>query len=882
MQAHSFGNWLKTRRKARDLTQSELAEQVGCSAAAIRKLEAEERRPSAQIVQRLAEIFEIPQNEQANFLRFARGEMRSAPAEAKEDFPWQLPNSLIRSNLPATVTSLIGREQEIADVREYLSKAHIRLVTLIGPPGIGKTRLSIEAARAALTDFLDGVFFVPLAPLSDPGLIAQTIAQSLGYVQTSNLPVEEQLKEGIGDKRMLVLLDNCEHLIEAVAALVSRLLSACPQLKILATSRESFRIEGEWLYPVQALGVPALDVPAFDLPLEPSSLTLERASSFPALTLFAERAHAVRPDFVLNIEILKTVSAICARLDGLPLAIELIAARMRLMSPEALLTRLNDQFILSADGMRAPTGRQKTLNNSIAWSYDLLSEDEQKLFVYLSVFSGGFTLEAAEAMFSQSFRDPPVSNLIASMLDKSLLKVAPHFEKSSEARYTMLVTIREYARERLQEIGEDTEIRGGHLAYFLDLAEKADLEIHGPAQVEWIDRLEVEHDNFRAALDWSLSNGQTNVALRLLNALCWPWLMRTHYSEIRGWFEKVSILHEIAAYPALYARLLNFMGHMNWLLGNYREAQSFLNESQAIWLKLGPRGEQGLAEALSILGMVASSGKTGLQAAQSFLEQGFELYERHEARWGMAFDLIFLGWLAILQNNDTSAFALLEKSMNLFEHLGDIWGKSRVSDLLGGLFLRQGNYEKARFYFEQNLEFDEEIKLKPGIVNALGSLGDLHRHQHNYIQAKQYYEKSLEISRTYGMKEDWGLGLYFLGLLALHQNSYSAARGYFVDYIKAERESLNKVNAYIFVLSQAAVSAGSNQLERAARLSGAAQGISETLEYKISRFNQAEFDRHIQIAREQLEETRFQELQAAGRAMTMEHAIAYALEDDSS
>ena len=529
--------------------------------------------------------------------------------------------------------------------------------------------------------------------------------------------------------------------------------------------------------------------------------------------------------------------------------------------------------------MRATTQRQKTLNDAIGWSYNLLSEEEQKLFGCLSVFSGGFTLDMAEAIFSRAVTQKTVPNLMASLLDKSLLHRNSAREARGENRYSMLVTIQEFARERLREMRVDADIRNWHLTYFLDLAEQADKEIHGPAQVDWIDRLEVEHDNFRAALDWSVSDQQTDVALRLLNALCWPWLMRTHYSEIHSWFEKVRNLPNTSAYPALYARLLNFMGHMNWLLGNYREAESFLKESQGIWLKLGPTGERGLAEALSILGMVAFSGKAGLKAAQSFLEQSFDLYERHADQWGMAFDLIFLGDLAIAQNNVVSAFALLEKSMTLFEQSGDMWGKSRVLDLLGRLFLRQGNYEKARSFFEQNLEFDEEIKLKPGIVNALGSLGDLHRHQHDYVQARQYYEKSLDISRTYGMKEDWGVNLYLLGLLALHQNNYSDARQYFVDYIKAERESLNKLNAYIFVLSQAAISAGINQPERAARFSGAAQGISETLGYQISHFNQAEFDRHIQIAREQLGEIEFQELQAIGRAMTMEQAVAYALED---
>lgn len=867
MQAHTFGNWLKTRRKARDLTQSELADQVGCSAAAIRKLEAEERRPSAQIVERLAEIFEIPQNEQANFLRFARGEVRSVPADRKEDFPWKASGALIRSNLPVTVTSLIGREKEIADVRNYLSKNDIRLVTLIGSPGIGKTRLSIESARESLTDFPDGVFFVALAPLEHPSLIETTIVQTLDYTEAENRSARQQLVDSIGENQMLIVLDNCEHLIQEVAELVSGLLSACPHLKILTTSREALRISGEWIY----------TVPTLEVLKESASVDMETASTLPALTLFAERARAVRSDFVLNRDNIEAVASICAQLDGLPLAIELIAARIRLMSPQTLLAKLNDQFILYADGMRALPARQKTLHNAINWSYSLLAAEEQDLFVRLSVFSGGFTLEAAESIFSRTITTKSVSDLIALLLDKSLLQST--LNERGEPRFSMLVTIQQFASNHLRERNEETDVRYWHLDYFLDLAEKADQEIHGPAQVGWIDRFEVERDNFRAAFDWSLFHQQTDVALRLLNALCWPWLMRTHYSEIHSWFEKVRSLPNSSAYPALYARLLNFMGHMNWLLGNYREAESFLKESQGIWLKLGPAGERGLAEALMILGMVASSGKENLKAAQSFLEQSFDLYERHADQWGMAFDLIFLGDLAIAQNNDVSAFALLEKSMTLFEQSGNIWGKSRVLDLLGRLFLRQGNYEKARSYFEQNLEFDEEMKLKPGIVNALGSLGDLHRYQHDYVQARQYYEKSLDISRTYGMKEDWGVNLYLLGLLALHQNNYSDARQYFVDYIKAERESLNKLNAYIFVVSQAAISAGTDQPERAARFSGAAQGILETLDYQISRFNQAEFDRHIQIAREQLGADGFENLANEGRTMTMEHAIAYALED---
>ena len=347
MEEHSFGYWLRLRRKALDLTQDALADRVGCSVGMIRKIESEERRPSAQIVERLAQIFSIPQEEQTALLRFARGELRSTPAETEEHFPWHTTIKSTRTNLPATVTSFIGREQEIAEVRNYLSSPNIRLVTLIGPPGIGKTRLSIEAGRASLSDFPEGVYFVALALLDDPNSIASAIIQALGYMESGDNAPDDQLKESIGQKQMLIVLDNCEHLIEEIASIASRLLSSCPRLKMLATSRESFRIPGEWLYPI----------PAFDIPKESNAIDLDSASNFPALMLFVERARAVRPDFKLTADNVQTIAAICAHLDGLPLVIELIAARMRLMSPQALLERLSAQFVLTADGMRAPSER---------------------------------------------------------------------------------------------------------------------------------------------------------------------------------------------------------------------------------------------------------------------------------------------------------------------------------------------------------------------------------------------------------------------------------------------------------------------------------------------------------------------------------------------
>src|SRR5512141_914170 len=320
---HSFGYWLRLKRKALDLTREALADRVGCSVSTIRKLEEEERHPSTQIAELLAEIFKIPTTERTAFLRFARGDWKSAPSSMDEEAPWRVSTPALpqqpRSNLPGTFTSLIGRDRDIAAVQNYLTDPDIRLVTLIGAPGIGKTRLSIASASKSLADFPDGVFFVALAPLDQPSLIPSAIAQALGYIEKNNLSPEERLIEGIANKGMLLVLDNCEHLIDDVAPLASSLLSACSRLKILTTSREALQILGEWLY----------SVPALDMPRKYSIVDVETIYELPALLLFAERARAARSDCELNAENIGSVVSICSQLDGLPLAIELIAARVK-------------------------------------------------------------------------------------------------------------------------------------------------------------------------------------------------------------------------------------------------------------------------------------------------------------------------------------------------------------------------------------------------------------------------------------------------------------------------------------------------------------------------------------------------------------------------
>jgi predicted ATPase/DNA-binding XRE family transcriptional regulator len=726
MQPHSFGDWLKHRRKALDLTQAALASQVGYSAAAIRKIEAEERRPSAQIVERLAEIFAIPENERTKFLRFARGELRSAPAETKEIFPWHTTARSTLSNLPAAVTSFIGREKEIAEVRDYLLSADIHLLTLIGPPGIGKTRLSIETARMALPDFPDGVFFVALAPLDDPTLIAVTIAQALGYMGAGNMSTSEQLIEGIGDKQMLIVLDNCEHLIEDLASLASGLLSACSHLKILATSRESLRIPGEWLYAA----------PAFDLPADSSSLHVENASEYPALALFAERARAVHSDFSLNPDNIKTIAAICAHLDGLPLVIELIAARTRLMSPQALLDRLSAQFVLTADGMRAASERQKTLHNAIEWSYNLLSPEEQKLFAYLSVFSSGFTLDAVEAMFSQKVTEKPLPNLVSLLLDKSLLKLAPNPESSSEARYTMLMTIQEYAREHLREMGEETEIRNLHLAYFLALAEKGDKEMRGPNQIEWLHRLGSMRDNFRAALQWMIETRQTEAALQMARKLHWFSFVRGDHTEGRHWLGRVLAMPDAPLYPESCAEALTQLAHHTWLIIGSKEARPFVEQALAIARAHGDK--ENIARALAVLGLVLTF-EHNFALAELTLEESMALFQEVDDKWGYAHAVICLALGPSMQDDRATALTLHEQALVLFREVGDRYFQGVSLRHIGDLRVKEGDGARGAAALREALTLAQQLDSKYEIGACLWNLGYAVQRAGNSARAVHLY-----------------------------------------------------------------------------------------------------------------------------------------------
>jgi predicted ATPase/transcriptional regulator with XRE-family HTH domain len=735
METHSFGSWLRLKRKALDLTRERLAQHVGCSAGTVQKLEEEERRPSAQMAERLAEIFNIPPNEQPAFIRFARGELQFGMTSAKEDSPWNVSAKLLPSNLPTMVTSLIGREKEIAEVHNYLLSPDVRLVTLVGPPGIGKTRLSIESARTALSDFPNGVFFAALAPLDSPALIAVTVAQAMGYVGAGNVSTVEQLKEGIGNKQLLIVLDNCEHLIEDVASLASALLSVCPRLKILASSRESLRVPGEWLYPVQAL----------DNPGEDSAVDMDAVLNFPALTLFAERARAVRPNFAIEADNVKAISAICKQLDGLPLAIELVAARMRLITPQALLEHLHDQFSLPANETRAVPARQKSLNNAIDWSYQLLSEDEQKLFSYLSIFSGGFTLEAAETIFSRAFRDKTVSALIASLFDKSLLQRS--FDASGEARYIMLGTIQEFARQRLRETNQEAEIRNWHLAYFLDFAGQSEQALRGPDQPQWLKRLNSMHDNLRVALDWATETDQTETALEMARRLWWFWSKRSEFNEGSQWLGRVLALRDAPLFSDLYANVLTQLAHHTELQLGGKAARPLIE--QALPIARAHGNPQTLANALMVFGLVLTF-EENFDAARSALEESIGLFQEMQDTWGYAVALMSLAYLAYRKEDRASAFVLNEQALSAFRDLGDQYFQSVCLYEIGSFRAKQGDWKDGLAQLRESLRISRELDSKYEIASGLLRFAEAGQHIGQIANAVKLYYAAKNVSDSIG------------------------------------------------------------------------------------------------------------------------------------
>ncbi|HZD55651.1 MAG TPA: tetratricopeptide repeat protein, partial [Anaerolineales bacterium] len=620
---------------------------------------------------------------------FERGEhiFQVVAKDLTAEFPPLKPLNRPPNNLPVQLTSFIGRSKERDDVKQMLSKQ--RLLTLTGPSGSGKTRLALQVAADLTGQFEHGVFFVALAPITEPGFVASTIAQSLGIIESSGRSIMDSLKDYLQNKSLLLLLDNFEQVISA-APLVTELLVACSELKILITSREGLRISGEIEYPVAPLALPDLK----QLP------PLESFSQYAAVELFIQRAKAVKPDFRITNDTAPAVAEICYRLDGLPLAIELAAARIKLLPPRAMLTRMEHRLEFLTGGGRDLPSRQQTLRNAIAWSYDLLDENEKILFRRLSVFVGGCTLDAAEAVTGDNPARGAVLDRLESLLDKSLLQEVEG--TNSELRFMMLGTVREFGLEQLKASSEQAGIQSRHANYFLSIAEQTEARLESAGQVEWINRMEQEHDNLRAALEWSkTADGTAETCLRLASALGLFWEARGYYTEGRELLAAILLTEPARGRTAARARILARAAELAFRQSDFPATTSFAEESLAIYREVGDR--QGIASALIKLGNAATE-KGNYVTASGFLEEALKTWRQLEDKHGIARALISSAWVALRSAQYGLAKTRLEEALALSRQLGDTRSIGFELSGLGEVALRQGDYLRARQLVEESLE----------------------------------------------------------------------------------------------------------------------------------------------------------------------------------
>jgi predicted ATPase/transcriptional regulator with XRE-family HTH domain len=884
----SFGHWIKLRRQALHLTQEELARKVFCSIVTIRKIEADARRPSPSVAERLALHLALPLDQRAIFLKVARAELsvdRLAPPTQIDDHPSVRSLSGSSRTLPAPSTPLIGREQEVAAVQDRLLRSDVRLLTLLGPPGIGKTRLCLAAAAELQTAFADGVAFVSLEPIRAPAHVATTIAQTLGVQETGDQPLVDRLKEFAREKQLLLVLDNFEQVLDA-APLITELLAACPGLKALVTSREILHLRGEKAFPVPPLALP-------DLTCLPS---LEQLTQYAAVALFIERALDVNPAFAISNTNASAVTEICHRLDGLPLAIELAAARIRLFTPQALLARLGNRLALLTGGARDLPPHQRTLRSTIDWSHDLLQASEQILFRRLAVFVGGCTLVAAEAVCTAGEVLPQdVLDSLASLSDKSLLR--PMQGGAGEPRLTMLETIREYALERLEGGGEAEALRQRHAAYFLDLAERAAPQFHRAEQQTWLARLEAEHDNLRAALTWALDEkaigqpdgtlyedivtlspshfgamSRVELGLRLAGALAEFWSRRGYLSEGCGWLE--ASLARAQAPTAARARALNALGDLTFSV-DLAAAPALYEESLKIGQVLGDK--QIVADAYYGLGGMADTISSDWVRGAALFEQALALYRELGDTVGSARLLNNLGGLAADRRDYTRAMALCEESLALYRELGDthgvIWALLRC-----GMVARWIDVGHAAALVAEGLTLCRELGNKADTAWTLIISGDVAQIQGNYRDATMFLEEALALCREIGNNLYTAWALDNLGDIALYHGDAVQAAALFEQSLSLFQAVGYKEGIAQCLVGFGGVACAAGRIARAARLCGAAEALRDAIGWPMSPDDKLHYDRTVAATRAQLEEETFVAAWAEGKAMTLEQAIANALE----
>ena len=683
--------------------------------------------------------------------------------------------------LPHPLTDLVGREDERLEVAICLRRS--RLVTLIGPGGIGKTRLAREVASEVVREYKDGVWLVALEALSQGSQVIQQIASVLGLREEQGQTPLQSVTDHLRNKRLLLVLDNCEHLLEASAQVVGHLLRECGQVRLLATSREALGITGETVWSVPSLAVPDIA----HLP-QPRATMLRVLMGYESVQLFVERAQAVQKSFALSVSNARSVAQACRHLEGIPLAIELAAARVKAMTVEQIASRLEDHLGLLTTGSRTAQSRQQTLRATLDWSYDLLSEAERSLLRRLSVFAGGWSLEAAEQVCGgEDVAEGQVLDLLTSLVDKSLVLFEER--EGTGGRYRLLEMVRQYAAESLQASDEAEPVKRKHRDWYLALAEAAEPQLQGSGQANWLQQLETEHDNLRAALAWSLPpSGEAG--LRFTGALQLFWSTRGHLAEGRAWCKTALEAKGAQERTAARAKALNGAGMLATIQGDYPAARAYHEESLAIKREIGDR--QGIAGSLNNLGIIAEH-LGDYASARSYFEEALVINQEMGNRIWEAINLGNLGSVVLGQGDYEAAKALCEESLAIKREIGDRQGIAASIAGLGDVAQAQGDYTDAQAYYEESLRIRRELGDRRGISNSIAGLGTVAQNRGEYSVARVHYEESLAIKREIGDRQGIANSLTGLGEVVQALGDSEAARTLLEESLRIRRELGDKV-----------------------------------------------------------------------------------------